>query len=264
MPEVRRKFAALSTHGTKLYKFQQRKSFGEITQANFPTDFEHVSAGICMGVVLAWVKERLSSSNNWRHRALVATHFRNRPGYDFMPNRRPATEIHTRNAATMRAAAQNQIVYSQEGLTEALRLFSLNERHSVESKGAMRATPEPGSNLPHIADVAGAMTDAVAPERLSAGTAVIFQVSIYDLDNGNYLAGHAVAAYRSHGNHLFFFDPNIGAYQVVRPAEFMQAWVAGCRTGRNWRVEFDVRDRTKRNGWTYLQSGSSLPEAAEA
>src|SRR6186713_889520 len=126
MPEVRRKFAALSNHGTKLYKFQQRKSFGEITQQNFPNDYEHVSGGICMGVVLAWVRERLSSSNTWKHRALVTVKFRDRPGYDFLPNGRPATETHTRNATTMRAAAQHQITYAKEGFGDALRLFSLN------------------------------------------------------------------------------------------------------------------------------------------
>jgi hypothetical protein len=39
---------------------------------------------------------------------------------------------------------------------------------------------------------------------------------------------HAVAAYRSHGGSLYFFDPNIGVYAVADPVGFFSAWNDRC------------------------------------
>lgn len=46
-------------------------------------------------------------------------------------------------------------------------------------------------------------------------------------ENGARIGGHATALYKSHADKVYFFDPNAGAYEVARPADFIEAWMAG-------------------------------------
>jgi len=53
-------------------------------------------------------------------------------------------------------------------------------------------------------------------------------------------SGHAVAAYRSHGGSLYFFDPNMGIYAVKDPSGFFDAWNQRCL---NKGKSIDLNDR---------------------
>ena len=59
-----RDFSALNKYGRREYKFAQVDSYGqikaEVMGANYKEDLKN---GVCMGVVLNWVKEKLTTSN---------------------------------------------------------------------------------------------------------------------------------------------------------------------------------------------------------
>jgi hypothetical protein len=55
-----------------------------------------------------------------------------------------------------------------------------------------------------------------------------------DVHGASRRGGHAIGMYRSRGQNLYFFDPNVGVYQLRNVAGFMQAWLEGYRNGRGW------------------------------
>jgi hypothetical protein len=242
-------FSALTAHARKLYKFKQRYSLGGVNEVSFPGNVSRLHNGVCMGVAIAWLEERLAYSNSWRHQVGRALHITSKSQRDFMPDRNvPEERTHRRNSGTvMRKGAPNQLYYSAHGTSRALQQRGMNER-TVEAGGAMKPIPTGPAHQPTITNFAAAMADACASERLSVGTGVVFEFNVYE--NGAYTGGHAAAAHRSHGNQLQFFDANIGAYQVFNVRPFFDAYEKGYSEGRHWDLQFERSGRS--DAWTYV------------
>jgi hypothetical protein len=207
-------FPALKSFASKEYKFQQRKSM-ELVLARYP---EEAASGVCFGAVMMWVKEKLTTTGSLWHGSQAKA---------FSPN--GDAEVHQRNKYTMRAAGEFHQYYKQHGAGDLGGYMGLRE---VFSTFQPTVRPDRG----HQPEVQMFETLARAGQELPAGHAIVVEVGLYNWGNQSYAGGHAIGMYRSRGNHLYFFDPNIGVYQVRDIAGFVRAWLDGCRDGRGWSV----------------------------
>ena len=96
--------------------------------------------------------------------------------------------------------------------------------------------------------VAESMASACISANLKMGRGVYISFSVVGRKPEKPGGGHAVAAYRSRGNTLYFFDPNCGVNDVKDPANFFAAFVA-CYDG----IGYDLAIRAHvRDGFTYV------------
>ena len=88
----------------------------------------------------------------------------------------------------------------------------------------------------------------LVPQNLKEGRGVYISFSVVGRKPEKPGGGHAVAAYRSRGNTLYFFDPNCGVYDVRDADKFFAAFVA-CYDG----IGYDLAIQAHRNdGFTYV------------
>jgi hypothetical protein len=205
-------FTALLAFATKEYKFQQRKSMSRAEEEYG----EAAAQGVCFGAVMMWVREKLTTNgSSWRPG----------PGKEFSPSR--GTETHGRNSITMLHAAAHQQHYSTHGASSLADNMGLHEAsHIVETVAKKDSAFRP------VTVMLATLTQVGV--QLPQGHAVVMELGVSDAQSGASLGGHAIGMYRSRGNHLHFFDPNIGVYQVQEIEDFMRAWLEGCRHGRGW------------------------------
>ena len=202
-------FTALRGFASKQYKFHQRKSI-ELAVERYGDD---ASSGVCMGVAMMWVQEKFTTTGAFWHPM---------QNKDFSPGR--GGDVHTRNAETMLRGAGYQMLYNQRGAAALATHLGLRD-----ATFDIRAVVQPDNgNRPEVR-----LLDTLVRvgEDLPEGGAAVIELAVRHASGDG---GHAIAVYRSRGRHLYFFDPNVGVYQVRDIAGFMQAWIDGCRYGRGW------------------------------
>ncbi|MEM5314896.1 YopT-type cysteine protease domain-containing protein [Paraburkholderia sp. JHI869] len=247
-----RDFRALNRYAHREYKFVQRDSYAQV-RARYRAD---MADGVCMGVVLNWVKEKLSTSNGLRR---VEGPLRNPTVQQFSNPLNPLTRIRQgisppthsllgklmgkqpgqphsrksgpRNENTMLDGAHTQANYrykSRDDLVSDLGLVP--GKHVPKEKMRQEQFAEKNARTGYTAQriIAVRADDemlAEAGENLPKGNAIVL-----DLKQEAGGPGHAVAFYKSRGGTLYFFDPNAGVYEISRPYSkyalpFMRAWL---------------------------------------
>jgi hypothetical protein len=160
-------------------------------------------------------------------------------GHPFKPSKREATQnVHERNTRIVESVgARNQQTYLLRSKAEMLVENGLYER-TVDNRGGMVPTPDKSTHKPVVENYAAAINDACHVEILSPGTGALFSFTNYV--NGQRVGKHTVAAYRSRGNTLYFFDSNCGTYKLFRSAEFFEAWKDVYKAAANKDLIFEV------------------------
>jgi hypothetical protein len=254
-----RDFSTLERHARREYKFAQRDSNGLINQETMLANYsDKLAHGVCMGVVLNWIKEKLSTSNSLVRRdgRLLSTsskRFANpinpisRLSAGISPAKGSVLEKFldkgksgVRNQTTMLSGAMTQSAYisgGSSGRSSVARELGL-QPSSYVPEGLTQIDPENASIYKplRVADA----SIAAAGTGLPKGNAVLIEI---DQIKG---AGHAIAFYRSRGGVLYFFDPNAGVYSIFesQPTElltFVKAWLAVYveNDGIKWKTSSD-------------------------
>jgi hypothetical protein len=161
--------------------------------------FDLIEGGVCAALSCDWLHDRLTSVQK-----------------DTDTDKKGADVHQERNLKTTLAATPNQIKYKQQENKDVLfKEYKLGKRLDV-------GNPERGSDDTH-----DTLARACSDEYLKKGTGVYITVKGVLISDRTKSGFHAVAAYRSRGNQLYFFDSNCGVYQVSQPLEFFEAWVKG-------------------------------------
>lgn len=230
-----RDWSPLSRYGSRDYKFIQRDSYNDFLNLQFP-------GGVCMGVAMNWIQERLTTSNGFFRpeghlRNPVTRHFANPlnplarlqegisvPGHSLLKNTLGRSGIFekgksgTRNQSGMLLGAQSHFIYSRRGVDGLAQQLGLVEDNSHAASPWVER--DPISNMPRRREDA---TIASAAVTLPNGHAMLIE-----LKQEGAGAGHAIAWYRSRHGTLYFFDPNAGVYTVpdgeARIHDFVAVW----------------------------------------
>ena len=280
-----RDFRALDKHAHREYKFVQADSYRQVTE----THGSDMSGGVCMGVVLNWVQEKLSTSNGLIHRDgplrnPAIKHFSNplnplsrirngiSPPTDSLlgkligkqPGQPRGRKSGARNEATMLEGAKTQEIYrykTSDQLVDELKLVPGGYTPEEKTHKVKYVEPNAGTGRPQEKFIAERADDAMiagAGEQLPKGNAIVL-----DLKQQTGGSGHAIAFYKSRGGTLYFFDPNAGVYEISRPhgkhlLGFVQAWLEvytkdtdehGVPTPKNWKTKDEHR-------WYSVYSGT--------
>jgi hypothetical protein len=233
-----RDFSALNKYGRREYKFAQADSYGQINAEVMGTNYsDNLQNGVCMGVVLNWVKEKLATSNGLLRRDgpllnPTTKQFSNplnpfsRLDKGISPSKSsPMNKFidkgksGPRNESTMLAGAMTHSAYLAKSTHTVARELGL-----IEAAHDPRPKVKPGdSNIPvRIEDE----TIGAAGMDLPKGNAIVIELQQRERSG----SGHAIAFYRSRGGTLYFFDPNAGVYEVFQSEasnvlKFVQAWL---------------------------------------
>jgi hypothetical protein len=243
-------FHLLHLHAEKEYKFKQSRSMGGITEERFPNMTDKLTQGVCLGLSAAWLSERLNHSHSILNRTLEGLNIRKKAEHPFKPGKREAQNIHERNTRIVESVgARNQQTYLLKSKSEMLDENGLYER-MVDKRGHMVPTPDQSTHKPVVANYAAAISDACHVETLSPGTGALFSFTNYV--NDQRVGKHTVAAYRSRGNTLYFFDSNCGAYKLFRSAEFFEAWKNAYKAAANKDLIFEV-DGADPDEWLFVK-----------
>jgi hypothetical protein len=206
-------FSALSEHAIRRYRFAQ----GDAIHLVLPA----FSNGVCMGIVLNWIKEKLSTSNGFLRLdgpvlKLTKKNFANPSSSNsILMNSR----IDQRNKHITKAGSVTHTTYVNESRDGAARKLNLVAA-SYEPKIIPKQGPAPAFLQECITDETIAQTGINLPK----GHAVIIEVENEKHD------GHVIAFYRSRGGTLYFFDPNAGVYEINDTGQsnmlgFVRAWL---------------------------------------
>jgi hypothetical protein len=201
-------FTGLTAFANKEYKFKQAKSKG-LADSVHGDDAAH---GVCFGLVMMWVREKLTTTGSWYR----VQHKNFSPGH--------GGDVHDRNAITMLQAAEYQLHGRKQGDDKVATYLGLRP---VEPDIQLVVRPDRNYN-PEVQIFETLVRVAKA---LRSGQAVVIEL---DVHGASRRGGHAIGMYRSRGQNLYFFDPNVGVYQLRNVAGFMQAWLEGYRNGRGW------------------------------
>lgn len=182
------------------------------------------SEGVCLALTGAWLKEKRSTTNG--KLAAVQELFGKKRDF-YSPDRNGAMQL-----AAVKAADPVQQKYEAADGSNTARLdglldgfgFRNDDRIADKVRGRIRPTPYPGTSTQHW-DPASLLATATSAEFLPPGQGVCIALTAGK-------GGHVVAAYRSHGKHLHFFDPNPGVFKVRSVKEFFDAWVKRYEDGK--------------------------------
>jgi hypothetical protein len=224
-----RNWNTLNRYARRDYKFIQRDSYADVSQ-HYPS----ISDGVCLGVVMNWIREKLTTSNG-------LLRFGGGAYKEFANSRNPLTRLKQgispaagsaasrfiskgksgeRNRSAMAHGAASQRIYQDHG-NDAGRLgqeLGLIEAWHYTPRSEVRRDAH---NLP---DRLHAESIRNAALELPRGSAVLIEVVKGPPPAGSVASGaappsprpgHALAFYRSRGNTLYFFDPNAGVYEVI-------------------------------------------------
>jgi hypothetical protein len=272
-----RDFSALNKHAHREYKFVQADSYRQVSE----TYGTAMDGGVCMGVVLNWVKEKLSTSRGPLRpdgplRNPAVKHFSNpvnpfsrirngiSPPTDSalgklmgkQPGEPRGRKSGARNEATMLEGAKTQESYLYKTTDELVAELNLHQggyTPEEKTRKVKYVAQNAGTGRPQESFVAERVDDATiagAGEQLPKGNAIVL-----DLKQEAGGPGHAVAFYRSRGGTLYFFDPNAGVYEISRPYEkhllgFVQTWLDvytkdkdknGVPAPKNWKTKDEHR-----------------------
>ena len=204
-------FTELKAFASKEYKFQQRKSL-QFARWDYG---HHVAIGACVGAVMMWVREKLTTTGaSWNPMQTK----------QFSPE--SGSSVHERNAMTMIEAAGNQVRYNRKGVNYVAEYLGLHDA-TFDIRPAVRPDRQnrPEVQIPE--------TLVRVAEELHEGSAAVIELGVRE-GTEDKRRGHAIGMYRSRGGHLHFFDPSVGVYEVRDVDGFMRAWLDGCRNSRDW------------------------------
>jgi hypothetical protein len=242
-------FAALKQHATKEYKFKQGSSIGQLDPGEVGTgNFDKIKSGICAALAANWLQEKLSSPKNLAFSGPSA-----------------GTGVHAgRNLDTVRSAVPKFLAYkeapfasevlAQYGLEPSLKTAALNPLRNDQVSANERSYSERTGTWTErritrsVPKVAESLANACTAAFLKQGRGVYIAFSVVGKTPDKRGGGHAVAAYRSRGSTLYFFDPNCGVYDVTDPDKFFAAFVA-CYGGLGYDLAIDAG---RNDGFTYV------------
>jgi hypothetical protein len=218
------RFAALNKLGVKGVALRQADHIGRLKQpeAHFPDadlkfsheNHRHLEHGICAGLSVNWLKEKLTTSNS-----------RFRPA----PKNFVRSPSASRIDSIMHAGALQQLIHGRDFTT----LSALLDTHGIDTDELAIPQRKGADHTPYPLIDKGFECACAA---MKPGEGTLMVSSVYQA--GARLGGHATALYKSHGGKLYFFDPNVGAYTVNDPAQFVAAWAASY-AARNQSVAID-------------------------
>lgn len=209
------RFAELKRHAKQTSIYQQRFAIGEMYDTNFQgidekqkipvSDQSRLKDGMCAGVTLKWLQEKLGGSNSVFRRSAK----------DFVHSPTLAQITNLRISA---AVAQIDHDKNMISLVELLERNHVTATPMKEYKNKDRG-PAPE----HMAYTDIPINFVRICRDMQKGSGVLMRTTIKD-KSGN-TGHHATAIYKSRGGSLHFFDPNAGSYKIKNPAEFIKAWV---------------------------------------
>ena len=222
-------WSRLNGYGQREYKFSQADSF-EPVRVRYEDQF---SNGVCMGVTMNWIKEKLSTSNGLLN---AKGRLRNSQPRQFSsplnPIARlkqgispPANSVLTkllkkgksgaRNEQAMLDGAHNQGIYRGRNVQVLSAELGLGtSSYSPTVKARRGSAPEYLREFMHPESIAEAAVG------LPRGEALLIEIEHRKVKPSDpESAGHAIAFYRSAGGTLYFFDPNAGVYRIPKPGE---------------------------------------------
>jgi hypothetical protein len=235
-------FTALKAHAVKVYKFTQGKTLPHlphkvgtdgdvINEVNFSDDeFESLQSGVCASLAAAWLREKLTSPD-----ALA------------FAGPSSGSAIHTgKNLATTVPAAlkyldykssvgeqlhaSNNYILGLHGLSESAKTSNFNvvktdRVPTVERSRQRDGTVYEKKTFTNVTNALDTLVNACDVRYLTKGRGVYISVTMTSTTPAKRGGGHAVAAYRSRGKTLYFFDPNCGVYEVHDVRGFFRAWI---------------------------------------
>jgi len=245
-------FATLRQYATKEYKFKQGTSLALLDPAKSASsnaintvtltgeEFDLVKGGICATLAADWLREKLSSGN-----ALFGGNS-NAPGIHAGRNldtvvRNVPLYLQYRKSLFEKDAALQQHGLAGTGKTIGDPMVT----DVTRVKGTSRLDPAWVTKRTH--KFTESMINACAPQFLKKGRGVYISLSVVSKVPEKRGGGHAIAAYRSRGNTLYFFDPNCGVYNIIDLNGFFTAFVA-CYDAVGYTLKFE-RDN---DGFTYV------------
>jgi len=241
-------FAALKQHATKENKFKQGASIGQLDPDEVGVgNFDTIKKGICAALAANWLQEKLSSPKNLVFSGQFA-----------------GAGVHAgRNLDTVRSAVPKFLAYkeapfasevlAQYGLEPSLKGAGspvLNDKVPTKERSYSERTGTwtERRTIQFVTKVAESLANACTAGFLKQGRGVYISFSVVGKTPDKQGGGHAVAAYRSRGNTLHFFDPNCGVYDVKDPDKFFAAFVA-CYGGIGYDLEINA---SRNDGFTYV------------
>jgi hypothetical protein len=217
------RFHALQKWATKEMKLQQGRNMAHLEPGallagnvvnHVPWDYEtynSIKGGICASLVADWLKEKVQGTNSMFSRS---------------PKAFTAGATDEKNAAKvaglMRSAAPGQAAYKQSGSMDAL--FKANGLFLDKAPAEFDKGPPP-AHLPMI-NIERSFTALCEGSHFRRGVGLVMSVSFRRVQGGTDISGHAVGAYKSNAGQVYFFDPNVGIYQLNRFSDFIVAWVS--------------------------------------
>lgn len=203
--------AELTDYSELEFDLRQGVILGKLTGSKNPK-------GVCLALSGAWLKEKRTRTNGSFSTALDLV------GLDRKFHGTNATDAGQEKIVT--DATRRQDIYEKSEGTASDRLDKLlresglryDPRLSDAMDECVQQHADPVSFLP-VTDIALTFTSATSETCLPKGQGVCIAIDV----GGR---GHAVAAYRSGGGSLHFFDPNLGVFKVGDPAKFFKVWVA--------------------------------------
>jgi hypothetical protein len=287
-----RDWSLLKPYAHREYKFVQKDSYAGVRDSYPPERFPDMQNGVCMGVAMHWIKEKLNTSNSlWRKegplRYRVPRDFSNplnprerlRQGISppagsltakVLPkkaadeDRGQLSTSGERNREAMNRAANSHFIYQQNHSADVLATH-LRLREDLDY-APMPKNEKGANNLP-VRLHAETIRDAA--HELPRGRAMLIELEQPRTPGKEKPPGHAIAFYRSRGNALYFFDPNAGVYEVAPTTQpnilgLVNAWFRVYREDADKPVTWE----TAPNSWyrvyergTPQGEGSSSQEA---
>lgn len=221
-------FQGLKSFAEKEMKFNQGKpdatSYlrpGAILAGNIVNHVEwgyddyaaHMSGGVCMGLVSHWLQEKIKSSNSI---------FNFQPK-DFSVSKKDSVNQEKIGQLMKKGGGTHLLYATAGGVDEKAALQAVGLKIDEADLAGEASIKNLGDNIPSV-DIAESFANICASAVWKQGTGLCISVDIRQAGIAK-RSGHAVAAYKSKGGHLYFFDPNVGVYKLRKPREFLGAWL---------------------------------------
>jgi len=217
------RFQNLKRFATKEMKIQQGRNMtllepGALLAGNIvnhvPWDYDsynRIRGGICASLTADWLEEKIKGSNSIFSRTPKMF----KAGRDDDANQAAVRDVMIR-------AAPAQMNYVRSG-----NISTLFSAKGLEFKPAtINNDRDPHTNMAIASIERTFETLCQAEDEFGIGDGLLIELVFEPASGaGGQDQGHAVGAYKSHGRHIYFFDPNIGIYKVSSPRGFIKAWL---------------------------------------
>lgn len=209
------RFAGLNRHANQVARYRQVEQLQQLRDADAAvppamakfrqSEHEMLKSGMCAGVSLEWMREKLTGSNSIFRRG-------------------PKNFVRTPAPGKLAKVSFNAAIQQYDHLNNQVslkNLFQKNRMELTEMDGYNNKNKGP-DNMPYT-DLE--LTFTRLCRELRRGDGVVMRTTVDDTTGEKQPGGHATCLYKSHGGKTYFFDPNAGAYEVKNAAAFIKAWV---------------------------------------